>query len=243
MARPLPLVLACALAGCGGEPSPATPRPAPPPPTQAPAAATPGPELHAQMHQDLLRAAAIREAVIAGELDDTRAPARWLVEQSLPVPDDWRPHVAAMQAAAREVLDASDIKTAAAATGRLARQCGACHRSVGARHDMSFPPAPPPGTDPKHAMQLHQWAAERLYQGLISNNDDAWSAGASALANAPLHIEEITADVELPEELHGLAGAVHQLGTRAGAATDPDARAQLYGELVASCATCHKGGC
>lgn len=212
-------------------------------PTATPVAEAPPPELRATMHQDLLRAVAIREAVISGELADTRAPARWLAEQALDVPEAWKPHVAAMQRVAREVVDAADIKAAARATGQLARQCGECHRSVGARHDMSFPPEPPKGKGAQSAMVLHQWAAERLYQGLVSNNDEAWRAGAAALVEAPLHVEEITADVELPEDLHGLAGTVRQLGARASGTTDAGARAEIYGELIGSCAACHKGGC
>ncbi len=195
------------------------------------------------MHGELLRAVAIRDAVISGELADTRAPARGLVETALPVPDAWRPHVEAMQKVAGEVLAAADVPTAAAATGRLARQCGACHTSVGARQDMTFPPAPPVAPGARPSMILHQWAAERLYQGLITNNDAAWKAGAAALVDAPLHIEELTADVELPEELHGLTKKVRDLGAAAKDATDPDARARLYGDLLASCASCHKGGC
>ncbi len=92
-------------------------------------------------------------------------------------------------------------------------------------------------------MQLHQWATERLYQGLISANDSAWQAGADALVTAPLHIKEITTYVELPEDLHGLAKTVHDLGTQARTTTAPDVRARIYGELLASCAACHKGGC
>jgi len=248
MARKLVLVPVLGLLACGAPPEQAKQRePAPTasaaPAKAAPAAEVPRPELRATMHQDLLRAVAIREAVIAGELADTRAPARWLADQVLDVPETWRPHVAAMQAVAREVVDAADIKAAARATGQLARQCGACHTTVGARHDMSFPPAPPKGKGAQPAMILHQWAAERLYQGLVSNNDEAWRAGAAALVEAPLHVEEITADVELPEDLHGLAGTVRQLGARAAGTTDAAVRAEIYGELISSCAACHKGGC
>lgn len=253
MARPsvAALALALALPACGDAPSAPSPAPAPAAPAAPAAPVAPpappnpaaDPALHQAMHKELLRAVAIREAVIAGELADTRTPARGLVETALPVPDAWRPHVEAMQKAAREVQGAADMTAAAAATGRLARQCGACHTTVGARHDMTFPPAPPVAPGARPSMQLHQWAAERLYQGLITNNDAAWQAGAAALVDAPLHIDEVTADVELPEELHGLATKVHDLGGQAKGATDPDARARIYGDLLASCAACHKGGC
>lgn len=252
MARPsaAALALALALPACGDAPSAPPPAPAPAapvatpaPPAPAPANPAADPALHEAMHKELLRAVAIREAVISGELADTRKPARALAEASLPVPDSWRPHVEAMQAAARDVQSAADMTAAAAATGRLARQCGACHTTVGAHHDMTFPPAPPIAPGARPSMQLHQWAAERLYQGLITNNDAAWQAGAAALVDAPLHIDEVTADVELPEELHGLATKVHKLGGEAKATTDPEIRARIYGDLLASCAACHKGGC
>lgn len=257
------LALVLALPACGEAPhrqqpataaaqpspaAPATPPANPAPPNSAPADPAPAnpaadPALHRAMHGELLRAVAIRDAVISGELADTRAPARDLLDTALTVPDAWRPHVEAMQKAAREILDAADITVAAAATGRLARQCGHCHATTGARHDMTFPAAPPVAPGARPSMLLHQWAAERLYQGLITNNDAAWQAGAAALVDAPLHMDEVTADVELPEELHGLATKVHALGGEAKGATDPDVRARLYGDLLASCAACHKGGC
>lgn len=260
MARPL-LVSLLALAACGAPEEPigaVSPPPGPPPAPEpaaavgdAPLAAPAQPAAHAtsrsplqrEMHQQLLRAVEIKEAVIAGELADVHRPARALAEQALAVPDAWKPYVEAMQADARAVLAARDIPTAAQATAGLARRCGACHQANGARPDLSFSPAPAQAPGVASAMLRHQWAADRLYQGLIGPSSAAWEAGASVMADAPLHARELAGDVELPEALHGLAKRVHDLGVAADTAATADAQAKIYGDLLGTCAACHKGGC
>ena len=48
----------------------------------------------------------IQRAVIAGSLEDTREPARWLIEHESPVglPARWEEHVDAMRTAARDTF-------------------------------------------------------------------------------------------------------------------------------------------
>lgn len=133
-----------------------------------------------------------------------------------------------MNAAAARLAEATDIGAASQALGALARTCGDCHATLGG-------PAAPIGEAPEAEdggvtlrMKRHRWAEARLWDGLVVPSDRAWRAGAHALADAPL---VPAADV--------LAQSVHALGRKAivvGARVD---RGAVYGELMATCASCH----
>ena len=60
---------------------------------------------------------------------DFIAAIDWLIEHQAPaeMPARWEEHVAAMQNAARDVLNAQDVASAANATSRLGLACGSCH--------------------------------------------------------------------------------------------------------------------
>jgi cytochrome c553 len=197
------------------------------------------------MVEHFARARSLREAVIAGELEDLRAPATWLKGEidaaSFPAP--WREHVAQVQAAAGVLVTTESIEAAAAEVAAMAGACGACHASLQAGPRLTIPPLPEavPGTNAH--MIRHQWAAERMWEGLVIPSDEAWMLGAAALAEAPLAVEHLTENVELPEEVLAMGERVHALGATGKDARDRAARARIYGEFIAACATCHKGGC
>lgn len=243
------VVLALVAVAC----SPTSPEPAPKaapaapsaPPSPAPTVAAAAAARMPDHFGDSIR---IKDAVIAGELEDVRAPAQRLVDQVTPehFPGEWRPHVEAVGRHAATALAATDIAGASAAAAGLAGSCGGCHAAVGrgpTLADAGTAPVVGPRDPPKTQMLRHQWAADRMWEALISRGDERWRQGAAALADAPLRIEEITADVELPEEVQKLGDRVHELGRRAQTVSGWDERATIYGEFIASCATCHKGGC
>ncbi len=245
------LLLSVAVVACS---SPAQPPPASEPArTSEPAktvavAATPvaPPETAARMLGHFEDSLHIRDAVIAGELADLRAPARRLAAaiDADALPAAWQPHARASSALAVKAQDAVDIASAAQAAAGLARTCGECHASVG--DGPNFPPGEPPIADPnepKSQMLRHQWAADRMWQGLVAHSDPTWRAGAVALTDAPLSLDAITADVELPDDLKALGKQIHGLGQRALVTPEWPGRAQIYGEFITACATCHRGGC
>jgi hypothetical protein len=178
--------------------------------------------------------AAIREAVARGDLDTARRESRVLAElrpQGDLVPA-WRKPLEAMNAAAARLAEATDIGAASHALGALARTCGDCHATLGG-------PAAPIGEAPEAEdggvtlrMKRHQWAEARLWDGLVVPSDRAWRAGAHALADAPLvPAAAPAADV--------LAQSVHALGRKAIVVGAPVDRGAVYGELMATCASCH----
>lgn len=253
MPRSLPaLLLALAACGAADDPITAVDPPEGLPPPAEPVLAAPGPPLAAprppsaastgantERHAVFMRVGAIKDAVIAGDLAATHAPARALAEQSLAVPEPWKPHVAAMQSDARAVLAAKDLAAAGRATAELAGRCGACHQETETRLKLSFVPAPSHAPGAVSALQRHAWALDRLYQGVIAPSSAAWESGASVLAHAPLHVDELADDGESPPALRKLSTKVHALGVDAEAAGTPERMAQLYGELLGTCAACH----
>lgn len=224
------------------------------PPTSGPApenlprvasGADASPGMKPRMSEHFRDAAAIKDAVIAGELADTRAPARRLRDDPDEHPAAWRPFIEANAAHADAVLAARNRRDAGAAAGGLARTCGDCHAALGAGprfeppHDV--PSAEP--RDPRVRMQRHQWAADRMWEALIGRSEYAWMAGAAALAVPPLDREALTRDAELADEVLELNEQVQALGAQAGATVGWEARGRLYGEFLATCAGCHQGGC
>lgn len=242
--RPAAGVAPKAAAEAAPAPAPEAAKPAAKPAEPAP---TVSPETAARMAGHMRDGVKIKEAVIAGELADVRAPARRLNEQLAAddLPGPWRPYALPAKQAAEAAVDARDLDAAASAAAGLARACGECHTKVADGPRFPPPGAPPTTTehDPKSQMSRHQWAADHMWLALVSRTDDTWTAAAAALADAPLSIKDITANVELPEEVLRLGDRVHELGQRARTTADWDARASIYGEYLASCATCHRGGC
>lgn len=201
----------------------------------------------AKMTEHMRDAGSIKEAVIAGDLDDARAAARRLSEQLVAdeLPEAQRPRAREAVRLAEVALSTDDLAVAASAVAGLGLVCGECHAAVlGGPKDLAIGGVPTPAEhDPKAQMARHQWAADRMWLALVSRTDDTWQTAAQALADAPLDIKDITADVELTEDVLGLPDRVHELGRRARTTGSWDARATIYGEVLASCAACHRGGC
>jgi hypothetical protein len=199
------------------------------------------------MSEHMRDAGRIKEAVIAGDLDEVRVPARRLSEQLAAdeIPQAQRPHAREAARLAEVALNTDDLAVAAGAVAGLGLACGGCHAAVaGGPRALAIGGVPTPAEhDPKAQMARHQWAADHLWLALVARTDDAWQTAAEALASAPLNIEDITADVELTEDVLRLPDRVHELGRRARMTGSWDERATIYGEVLASCAACHRGGC
>ena len=187
-------------------------------------------------------ASEVQNAMIQGDLDAVRAPAQWLAEHDamdgLPKGSD--AYLGQLRQAAAQAVDAPDLPTAAKATAAIARACGACH----GRYDVGprfTPGAGPPaeGASVSAHMIRHVWAADRMWEGLIGPSEASWAAGARGLSEAPLEPQEVTDDAERVPAASELAHSVHDLGARAQRTTGGAARAEIYGELLTSCSSCH----
>jgi cytochrome c553 len=133
-------------------------------------------------------ATAARDAVIAGRLEDVRAPLLRIADPSREVdmPSDWTPWLAEMRAAAERGARAQTLAEAAEAVSALGTTCGDCHRTT-----HGGPRGEPPGPDyepgGKHGlaekMARHSYAADALWMGITGPVHQEWSDGCRALMN------------------------------------------------------------
>ena len=85
-------------------------------------------------------------------------------------------------------------------------------------------------------MARHQWAADRLWEGLIAPSDQAWLSAAELLLEAPLAL----ADSQHTDQTRALTERVRGLGLEARSAARSGDRARIYAEFLGTCAVCHQ---
>lgn len=216
--RALFLTAPLTLAACAGGPDPDTAAPS-------------------HMFAHFMQVGAIQSAVVNGDVDATRAPARWLAShEDADFPADAQPALEQMRAEARVLLAQSELTDVARSVARMGMACGTCHRVTDGGPEIRLSEAPPPSNAPDQHMARHVWALDRMWEGLIAPSDAAWRAGAAALVNAPLRFGAGDQAAQADE----LAAKVHQIAESARNAASDRERADVYGELLQSCALCHE---
>jgi hypothetical protein len=184
---------------------------------------------------------AMRDAMVRGDLDGAKGEAKLLAEMRLtgPVSGLFQHLLDSMKDAAARASGANDLKEATHDVGVLGKTCGDCH-SVFGRPGMIVGQPAAPASGVRASMQRHQWAAEQLWEGLVVPSDDAWSAGALALEDASLTPESLTPGKSPVPRVGELTRTVHDLGRQAADVERADTRADLYGQMLGTCAECHK---
>jgi hypothetical protein len=183
-----------------------------------------------------------RDSIVDGDLEAIRTPLLALAEYSYATvaPGGWMNGIAQMQAAARLTAQAHTLSAAASGIAALGRTCGQCHSENGGpvvQYYMAEEGAPQSdGLDGR--MFRHAWAVERLWEGLTTPSNNAWMAGASALTLAPVAAPET--QPPLTPAVTKTLDLVRTLGTRAVRAGSTEAREKIYGELLVTCAECHR---
>jgi hypothetical protein len=196
-------------------------------------------QAHMRGHEKL--AEAMRDALIRGDLEEARGEGRLITQLRLEGPDGalWRQRLDAMKLAAAQVGAAVDLRAASSAAGLVAKTCGECHTVFG-RPGILVGQEDPQGSGLAADMRYHQRAAERLWEGLSVPSDEAWNSGALALSQAALVPESLIPGKTPALRLGGLAQTVHGLGSQASTVESVDGRAALYGQVLATCAECHR---
>jgi hypothetical protein len=198
-------------------------------------ASAPPRDMQSHMAAHLDAASALQAAIAHGRLADARDIAAWFATHDMEAPHGWRGYVDEMRYAALRVRHASDLPTAGLELGRFARTCGHCHIVMGARPSFA-PVALPDGGATE--MARHQWAAARLWEGLVGPDDARWRDGAQVMTTVRFAIGDAVHDkpnadvIELGQQLHAQA-------REALATTSSAPRAKLYGEMMSTCASCH----
>lgn len=204
-------------------------------------AATPTTRAHMQDH--FSKAEEIKAALIAGNLEQAREPAKWMAEHQHEVdhPDAWKPYIDRMREAAQGIGGAEDLASASASFVSMGEVCAACHTEIGGpKPSPTTPPAAAEGSGTKAHMAKHQWAMDQLWLGLVAPSKDVWIAGAEALADAPLTPEQLAEGQTLAPEITALTDRVHDLGNQARDIPEGSGiPGRIYGELLTTCETCH----
>jgi len=232
-------VAACAASGKGRE---VTPRSAEVVPAQM--SADLGRVSAASMVRHELLGVAVRDAVIRGDLPAVRRGAFQLAGLDIftPGPPDYEERAVDFRHTASSIAAAEDIRTAAHDVGQLAKACSGCHARLNGPTRVNVHAAPFAKDDgPRGRMNLHAWAMNELWNGMIGNSEPPWRAGAATLADTDSGTLDLAPDkTPTASPIHPLAKSVRDLGQRAVLTSDPDVRASIYGELLATCASCHR---
>lgn len=194
------------------------------------------------MHEHLTRISTIKSAIVAGRLEDVREPATWLAdhETAAGLSAEFESYVIQMRSYARHVIEAQDLVSAAESVSNMAKTCGNCHLVNGVNLEFGYDRKPREDLeDVITHMQRHQWATDRLWEGLIGPSDSAWNRGTDMLIDAPLLPSDVTTATARDEELSKIARRIHALGGIGTETKTPDARSELYAEVLGLCAGCH----
>ncbi len=180
------------------------------------------------------------DALIQGDLEKMRSQLSRIVEQTLPAsaPPSWRPHHVRLQEAATSGASRmSSLASAGSVMANVAEACGSCHAALKVSN-IYYRPAPPAKDDQlKTAMRTHQWASERLWEGVTGPLEEAWPRGADALADIRLFAtngETVKGSLRVRED------ELREMGRKAKTTTGLHERAAIYGRLLTTCAGCHQ---
>lgn len=208
----------------------------------------PAPELEARveniilMAEHYMKASEARQALISAEMETAQTAMQWLADNETnqgSLPDEARPHLTAMRERAGAFAEAETLTEAGVAFGRVLTTCGDCHAAVEQGPTFTAPPVPE-GEELPARMQRHRWSAERMWDGLVARDEGTYRDGALVLEDVILHPEELPQGVLEPERVQAIADRVHELGDEALEAEDWAKRGEVYGEFLATCATCHR---
>jgi cytochrome c553 len=192
-----------------------------------------------QMERHDAEATTMRLAVIDGDLGRLRKAAAELAAR-LPIAgvgDRLDAHQATLKSIAGRLSAATTLEVAATGAGELAVACGSCHADVGI--------LPPPASDPPNgeawesAMARHSWAADEMWTGLVWKSDARFRQAVEVWNATPLAQPHTADDKRFTPEVLALEDRVHDLAEQAAAKMEPSRRAELYGEMLATCSACH----
>lgn len=211
-------------------------------PAEAPPEIPPPTPAQALMHGHYRRATEAREALIRGDVETARTHMQWLAthREGGALPEALQPRLTAMQTDAAAFGEATTLTEAGQALARTSVRCGECHAASGGGFHAALPPLPEGETTAAH-MERHRWAAERMWEGLVTADAEQFHAGTDALREAALHENDLPSSEEQPpERVAALATHVHEIAAESAQVQDWAARADLYGRYLATCAACHR---
>lgn len=194
-----------------------------------------------QMHQSYTSLVTARDAFVSGDYDASRMELTNVALLPMPdgVPPIWATNVLELHQMAARGAQAELPEGVADGIGRSANACGSCHQATGYIPSLAMMPEAPEGSDAATAMMRHAYAAQELWDGLITHNADRWNTGTGLLAGSHVSPEQL-----FGQGLEARIGASRVAGLQNASravihAVEWDDRAEAYGQLLTSCASCH----
>jgi cytochrome c553 len=197
------------------------------------------PPVVSEMHERFTTLSSARDAVVRGDLERAKSEAAWLTDLGsvTHVPKPWRPYLANLNEASQLLSGATDLQGASRGVANAALACAECHAASGGGPSLANQDqVPPQAWVAGQNMPLHKWAVDWMWVGLLTNSDEAWLRGAKELDDMPLVPKFEAAP---PGGLRELEQLVYVLAGKATTTTDPTERAELMGNLIATCSQCH----
>lgn len=218
------------------------PKPGPHPTMQAAPGSSPAKDpTPPNMTGHYIEATHARDALTSGNLKGFQEKMRGMYNEATEAtaaPEYEKGH-RAMRAAMQRAMNSNDLGLASTRTAELAGRCGACHaRGKGPR----FAPVGLEVTenDTEQHMLRHQWALDRLWDGLSGPSDIAWREGGRALQELALPAKHFKgAGAQRADQVKAWSERVHALGDAAAEAATPAGRTRVFGLLLETCARCH----
>lgn len=138
--------------------------------------------------------------------------------------------------------EAELARAGALVLARVGETCGACHGMTGRgpTYELLAQPTDTSGVVPH--MRRHLWVTDRLWEGLSGPSELRWQAGLTALLARPLPDEGFEGrEEDLASPAAELGPWLRRIGLVALRTGDPGERAELYADLLTTCAECHAG--
>jgi len=191
--------------------------------------------LHAHMQEHFVRVDEMRLAVVEGDLEEAKSKAKWMANHPPhdDLPKGWEPYVEMMRDQSRKVLEEENLAAVALSTARVAGTCGSCHMANKAKVHLGAAPEP----ENHKPLEHHMWAAERLWDAVVSQSDELWKMGVASLDGAAV----LPPDMESPPP--SLAKAKTRFASFQAAARkaeSPSARVEVLGSYLGQCVGCHQ---
>jgi cytochrome c553 len=170
----------------------------------------------------------IERMLVAGKLEDAQALAYMLTRPVASVPQSREVNLAT-----DALVNARTLAQAIHAEVRVATACAHCHLATQNVPVFPTPPqAPPDRPDIAAQMARHQWAVDRLWEGVVGASEEHWRAGLYVIATSSLGA--ISDRKDLATRLQRIAREALDQPT-----ATLDARADTYAKLLLTCAGCH----
>ncbi len=206
--------------------------------------AEPAPSPVAQhMHEDLGQLNEIKAALVAGNLGGVKEPALVLAshERAEEARPEWEPFYQTMRDAAKAASTATTLGAAGNVVAGIAVACGNCHVANAISIEFGYEQKPALDLDDLVShMQRHQWAVDRMWEGMFGPSDIAWNRGTDMLIDIAIHAEDVPVDSGTAAKVRDLDRRIHSLGGKGTQTKTAQSRQALYSEVVALCGDCHR---